>query len=81
MKNTLRKVRHFLCSSVARRFPDLHRRLHECVLVGNETNDPTSADKGSTPASATAPKPELKPAVEQQIEALQNRIDELQSAL
>ena len=45
-------------------------------------NDPTSAaDKGSTPASATAPKPELKPAVEQQIEALQNRIDELQSAL
>ena len=45
-------------------------------------NDSTpAADKGATPPSATAPKPELKPTVEQQIEALQNRIDELQSAL
>jgi TolA-binding protein len=45
-------------------------------------NDPTpAADRGSTSATATAMKPELKPTVEQQIEALQNRIDELQSAL
>ncbi len=43
-------------------------------------NDPTpAADKGSTPASATAPKPELKPTVEQQIEALKSRIDQLES--
>jgi TolA-binding protein len=48
----------------------------------SRANDPTpAADKGSTAASATAPKQEIKPTVEQQIEALQNRIDELQSAL
>jgi TolA-binding protein len=48
----------------------------------SRASDSTPApDKSSPPTPSTASKPELKPGVEQQLEALQNRIDELQNEL
>ena len=48
-------------------------------LTTKAEDSPPATDKGTVPAAASsASKPELKPTVEQQLEALKNRIDELE---
>ena len=50
--------------------PDLATRVED---------SPAATDKGTAPAERAAAKQELKPTVEQQLEALKNRIDQLES--